>query len=236
MARPPLVRFTRDPARLAVIAECMEHYGVGDPNAEWPNNLLSREAIVYGSGRIARQGEAVHHNVDPDELDLARALATSAAALLSTIEVGMGSEGGPDPWHPFFIVPNVGAAGEKITEAVIRSRFAGTIFPPATVRVEPVSEDTQFWAEFAGYHSESDPVTRDRILDTMRRAMRWFVDEEALMDRAFVMIGEAERLWEIPNTDYPPGTENTGCVLPRLILGMTRAGSLAGVFGHTVQT
>ena len=37
-------------------------------------------------------------------------------------------------------------------------------------------------------------------------------------------------------TPYPPGTEITGCVLPRLALGLTAQGSLVGLFGYSVQT
>lgn len=232
-----IVDFALDPERLAVIAECMEHYGVGEPTAQRPNNIISRDAVVYASGAIARRGEVVRHEVDPDELELVRDLARRAAEKLASIEVGMGSEGGPDPWHPFYVAANTRA--ERVTEideALIRARFGGTIFPPATVRVEPIGVTGQFWSEFSDYWRESEPSVRDPILATMREAMRWFEAEPAFTHRAFVMIGEAEQLWSVPQSAYPPGTEVTGCVLPRMILGLTEAGSLAGVFGHTVQT
>jgi hypothetical protein len=239
LTRAPIVHFAPDPARRAVLAECTDHYDIGDPHAEWPNNILSRETIVYESGVIARRGAVVRHEVDPDELDRVRDIAGGAARMLAGVEVGMGSCGGPDPWHPFYVTANIGSIGSigsSIDEPMIRDRFGGTIFPAATVRIEPLSEQTRFWSDFADYHDDEGPAERGRVLGAMRGVMRWLAGHDALVDRAFVMIGEAEQLWSVPSAQYPPGTEMTGCVLPRLILGLTRAGSLTGVFGHTVHT
>ena len=49
-----LSEFDADAGRLAVLSQCTENFDIGDPDAEWPNNILSRKLIVYGSGRIAR--------------------------------------------------------------------------------------------------------------------------------------------------------------------------------------
>jgi hypothetical protein len=43
-------------------------------------------------------------------------------------------------------------------------------------------------------------------------------------------------LWKTPRADWPEGTLTTGYVSPRLALGLTRGGSLVGLFGHVVQT
>jgi hypothetical protein len=53
-----------------------------------------------------------------------------------------------------------------------------------------------------------------------------------------VRIGDREALWEAESMkdELPAGTEISGCVLPRLALGLTRQGSLAGLFGYSVQT
>jgi hypothetical protein len=55
-------------------------------------------------------------------------------------------------------------------------------------------------------------------------------------DSAFVRIGNNRELWNLPRERWPEGTELTGCVFPRLALGLTRHGSLAGLFGYSVKT
>ncbi|HYF63302.1 MAG TPA: hypothetical protein VD886_10845, partial [Herpetosiphonaceae bacterium] len=55
-------------------------------------------------------------------------------------------------------------------------------------------------------------------------------------DTAFVRIGDYRDLHEVDPRLYPPGTELVGCALPRLALGLTHGGSLAGLFGVSVQT
>ena len=47
MSGNTITRFEQDPERLAVLAECMQSYDVGEPGAEWPNNMISRRAVVY---------------------------------------------------------------------------------------------------------------------------------------------------------------------------------------------
>jgi hypothetical protein len=55
--------------------------------------------------------------------------------------------------------------------------------------------------------------------------MKWFRSRKEFMSAAFVMIGED-----------PLGGENGGCVFPRLALGFTPAGSLAGIASYVVHT
>jgi hypothetical protein len=232
MAKAPLTRFEPDPERLAVIRECMEHYDVGDPSAEWPNNLISRRAVVYASGHIAREGDPVRNAVDPDELALCRRLSAEVAGLMAGFSVGMGSESG-DEFRGFFIAGSVAApAPTGIDEALIRSRFGGTIFPPATITVEPLAEGTDWWAavEQDGSESEADYFVPWRAM------IRWFGERPEFVSTAFVQIGDRGALWDLPREQWPEGTEITGCVLPRLAVGLTHGGSLVGLFGHTVQT
>jgi hypothetical protein len=232
MAGAPLTHFDPDPDRLAVIRECMEHYDVGRLDAEWPNNIISRRAVVYGSGAIARLGAPVRHAVDPEELALCRRLAAEAAAVMSGADVGMGSESG-DPFRGFFIASNVDEPPPvSINEQLIRSKFGDTIFPQATITVEPLSEAGVWWSEveYDGSESEANYFTPWRAM------IRWFRGRREFVDSAFVRIGDTRALWALPREGWPEGTEITGCVLPRLALGLTRAGSLAGLFGFCVQT
>ena len=64
-----------------------------------------------------------------------------------------------------------------------------------------------------------------------------YFDERRPYDLAFLLrIGDTRELWDLPREKWPEGTEVTGCVLPRLALGLTRGGSLVGLFGYSVQT
>ena len=231
MAGNPIAHFDPDPERFAVIRECTENYGVGDADAEWPNNILSRRAVAYGSGVITRQGEAVRHSVDPDELALCRRLAAEVEQLMAGVDVGMGSESS-DPFRGFFIAANQDEPTlTAITPDLIRARFGGTIFPPATVVVEPLVEAGTWWEIVAAESGDEDAYLRP-----WQAMIRWFRERLEFVDTAFVQIGEATALWQVPEEQYPPDTEVAGCVLPRLALGLTRGGSLVGLFGYSVQT
>ena len=229
--------FDTDPARLAPLRECMENYDIGSPDAEWPNNIISRKAVVYGSGVIARQGAPVRHNVSSEELALCERLSGEACALMAGVTVGMGSEA-DDYFHEFFIAANAdGPIPDKIDEALIRSKFGGTIFPPATVEVEPLKEAGVWWSEVLYDVSESPTQEREAHLRRWRRLIEWFRERPELKEAAFVRIGDYAELNSLDvEGDVPPGTELPASVLPRLVLGLTVGGSLVGLFGYSVQT
>jgi hypothetical protein len=236
MADRPITHFDPDPDRFAVLRECTVNYGVGDPGAEWPNNLLSRKTVVYGSGRIAREGDSVRQEVDPDELALCRRLAGEAADLMAGVEVGMGSESS-DPFRAFFIAANADdPVPEGIDEGLIRSRFGGTIFPPSAITVEPLAEAGRWWAEVEQEAGDSEDEGSEEHLRPWRALIAWFAARPELKDSAFVRIGDSDALNDLDRGSYPQGTELPGCVLPRLVLGLTAAGSLVGLFGYSVQT
>ena len=236
MARPTITHFDPAPDRLAPLRECMENYDVGDPNAEWPNNIISRKTVVYGSGVIAREGKPIRHNVDPEELALCKRLAEEACAIMDGTEVGMGSESS-DPFYQFFIAANADdPVPDRIDEALIRSKFGGTIFPLATITVELLNEEGAWWSEVLYDASDYEAAEREEYLRPWRELVRWFHDQPELRDSAFVRIGEDRELWQLDKSQFPQGTEIVGCVLPRLVVGLTQNGSLVGLFGFTVQT
>lgn len=206
MASEIITHFDPDPERLAVISECMQNYDVGEPNAEWPNNLLSRSTVVYGSGLNARGDSPVRHAVEVEELALCRRLAAEAAEVMAGAYVGMGSESS-DPFRGFFIA---GTAGEttlrRIDENLIRSRFGGTIFPPAPISVEPLTEAGVWWGEVEADGSESG----EDYFAPWRAMVRWFRENPAFVDAAFARIGDREALWNLPREGWPTGTEITG--------------------------
>ena len=67
MAKSHITHFDLDPNRLPPLSACMDHYDVGDPNAEWPNNLISRKAMVYASD-VSHPPDAL----DPRVIELAK--------------------------------------------------------------------------------------------------------------------------------------------------------------------
>jgi hypothetical protein len=236
-----LTSFAPDPERLAPLLECMEAGGNGDADAEWPNNLISRKTVVYGSGRISREGIPVQHAVDPDELARCQRLAGQAAALMEGVQVGMGSES-RDPFQPFFIAANHGQPiPHAIDESLIWAAFGGTIFPLATITVEPLEPAGIWWSEVVSYltsDEEDEEVAEEQQAELARwHSMRsWFQQQADFKVSAFIRIGEYRALSDLEEDAFPPGTEIPGCVLPRLALGLTQQGSLVGLFGYSVQT
>lgn len=227
------------------LAQCMDNYTVGDDESEWPNNVLSRQTVVYDSGVIARRGTSVVHRVDPDELALCQRLAGSAAEIMQGVSVGMKSEA-DDPFHPFFQVGNVsdndtpGVAPAVVDSALVRRLFGGTICPADAIYVEPLREGGFFWAEI-GHDADDDDEESENVLDAWRRLIRFFTESKDLVHPSFACIGFGE--YSPPKADSTavdsesiPGFEMHGSCLPRLPFAFTKAGSLVGLFGHVVWT
>jgi hypothetical protein len=236
MSETTITHFDPDPDRFALLRECTENYDVGNSESEWPNNILSRKTVVYGCGRIARKGDPVRHNVEPEELALCRRLSSEAAELMAGVDVGMGSESG-DPFRAFYIAANADdPVPESIDEALIRSKFGGTIFPAATITVEPLAESGKWWEEVEADASDSNREEREEHLRPWRGLIHWFGARPELKDSAFIRIGEYDKLNDLDRGSYPEGTEIPGSVLPRLAVGLTTSGSLVGLFGYSVQT
>jgi hypothetical protein len=227
---PLVTEFVTSAAKLAVLAPCMNP----DPDAdgEWPNNIISNRAVVHENGTIVRAGDALRHAVDPDELALCQTLARQAAAIMDGVEVGMGSESSAR-FGEFFVTAGVdGPRPERIDEDLVRTAFDGTIFPPATITVEPLKEAGIWWSDVLR-DGEGQP---DAYFAPWRAVMAWFARQEAFVDSAFVRIGDYGALLALDRSSYPEGTDSPGCVFPRLAIGLTRGGSVAGIFGHVVQT
>lgn len=257
MPGPPITQFKPDARRLAVFRECMPRGRTSRPGAEWPHNIISGQTVVYGSGVIARRGDPVRHNVDPDELDLCRRLAREASGLLKDIGLGLGSEGNLE-FRGFFIAANVDdPVSKRIDDKLIRSRFGGTIFPLATITTEPISQESQWWAgvvRAAKVLDEHQEMERDlygddldddeeesdseQFLERWRGMLRWFQERPEFKDNAFVAIGDYDefRNLESKKTPLPEGTETLASSFPRLFLGLTHGGSLVGLFGWVVLT
>ncbi|BCM90016.1 hypothetical protein IAD21_01867 [Abditibacteriota bacterium] len=239
---PILTHFVPDVLRQAVLKDCIDDYGVAeDENAEWPNNILSRRAIVYGNGTIARVGEPVVFNADSDELDLCIRLANEAATIMEGEAVGMGSESNAG-FSAFWICANGDEVPRHIDEHLIRARFGHTIFPQATIKIEPISVTADLLKRVRQELEEAeedDPTSAPEYRQSIEKwqmLIKWFGKQAEFRESAWVAIGDEDELWKLPKDQYPPGTEMTPSVLPRLLLGLTYAGSLCGLFGFVVYT
>jgi hypothetical protein len=231
MKDKPITHFELDQEKLSIIHDCIDNYGVGSFEAEWANNIISSKAVVYQSGVIARNDSPVKHLVDLDELILCKNLAEEIESIMSGVEVGMGSESSTQ-FRKFYIAANIDEQiPNTINEQLIRSKFGGIIFPPATIMVEPLIESGIWWEE-----AISDASSE--YIKPWKSMITWFKRRPEFVDTAFIRIGDSNKLMELnlEKTNLPEGTEMTGCVLPRLALGLTSLGSLAGIFGYTVQT
>lgn len=100
---------------------------------------------------------------------------------------------------------------ERIDEGVMRRAFGGTIFPPATITVEPLKESGTWWSAVLLDGEGQD----EKYFAPWRALIAWFHAQEALVDTAFVCIGDTRALSSLPESEYPEGTSTPGCVLPR---------------------
>ncbi len=224
-ADPPIPRPGSDLGRLAVLSGAMVlgyTYDERLTRTEFPNNLISRWAVVDEAGGIGRLA-APAEPFDPDEAVLSRVLAGEAAGIMAGTEVGMYSSSW-DYFSPFSIAARIGhSPPRRIDAELIRARFGGTIFPLAVVLVEPVAEAGSWWGE-ATYHGAIDEPER---LAPWQAMVRWFRDHPAFIDSAFVSIGDSS-LDRLPRDALPLEASYPGVIWPRLALGLTRAGQFGG--------
>jgi hypothetical protein len=202
----------------------MEHHA---PGSEWPWNLISKNAVAYSCGMIARRGESTQHSHDPAELARCRDLATAAAAIMAGTYSGMGSESDAW-WEAFFVTANAGIEPpRRLTEDVIRATFGGTIYPLAAIRIEPIEEQSEWWSRVVRDCGPENSPGGVRGMAPWRRLVGWFRGQLAFRDAAFVMVG-----------DFPmdENHSNGGNLFLRLAVGLTEVGSLAGVCTHVLHT
>ena len=223
----------RDEARLAPLRECMKTYGQegSDPANEWPWNCLSRRTVAYSCGALRRNDELVSHNHDEAEFALCRRLAEEAATLMKDIPIGMCSEA-DDYFAPFFIVASLGAENPlTLNPDTVRAAFGGTIYPNAEISVETLQEQGRWWrdvvtdCEGKSEEEEEGEAGVEEYLRPWRSLIQWFHRQPAFQESAFVRIG-----------DSPLDAVNGGCVHPRLAVGLTAAGSIAGITSSVVYT
>lgn len=221
-----------DAEKFAMLAECTETYAMEyrDPENEWVWNLFSRKTVVYSCGSIGREGEILNHNHRPAEIELCQQLAQEAAAIMDGQLINLGDEG-EHGFSPFYVVANDGQdIPELVTEEVIRSAFGGTIYPDAKITIEPLEKPKDLWIEAVDLYG-MDELSSEAIRHWEDLAS-WFRSQASLQHAAFVSVDTDDAIEGKRGADL----YNGGCVLPRLAVGLTKQGSLVGVFSCVVYS
>jgi hypothetical protein len=213
------------PDRLQSLSECLETYGIERDHPEerdWPHNVLSTQTVVYDCGAYCRSDDTIIHHHDSAEFKLCQDLAAAAAAIMQGIYIGMGDENDHE-LAPFYVVANRDTnVPTTIAEAEIRSAFGGTIYPQARIEICSLQPGSGQWWEYLSnteYTGSATQAAWQKLID-------WYQAQADLTNPVFVEI----------NLCTEDGHENTGCVWPRLVLGLTKAGSLVGLSSCVVHT
>jgi len=140
---------------------------------------------------------------------------------MRSAEAGMGSEGTAH-WYPFYVTAQANTdPKDYLDETLIRTIFDGCISPSVQLWVEPLKEEGKWWShvlhDCSDYESQ---VQQDRYLTPWRSMIRWFNSQTAFSHTAFTMVGY----------------DDDHSVFPRLALGVTPLGSLAGIITHVTHT
>ncbi|MEM1252394.1 MAG: hypothetical protein AAGI69_08165 [Cyanobacteria bacterium P01_H01_bin.21] len=202
------------------------------PENEWVWNIISKRAVVYSCGTICRDGDVVEHNHHPTEFDLCQHLSQEAAEIMDDRYINMGDEDTHE-FSPFYIVANSDSnIPEKITEDLMRSAFGGTIHHTAIITVEPLDRVVSWVEDNADldYDDDDDNVDLDykedveRDIKAWQALAKWFDETPELQAPVFVSV------------DDSGDSEVVGCIFPRLVLALTKKGSLVGLFSCLVHT
>jgi hypothetical protein len=223
-----------NPERLTSLTECLETYDIAESHPaeiDWLDNVLATRTVVYDCGAYCRSGDVIPHHHDPAEFALCQKLAAEAAVIMQDQTIEMGDEGEHD-LAPFYVVINQGSpVPMAITEEVIRSTFGGTIYPQAQITICPLEPASgQWWTDLNYDYPEIDPegiARRSLLLAAWQVLIDWYHKQSDLTHAVFVAIDL------FPFEDHH---QNGGCVFPRLVLGLTKAGSLVGLSSCVVHT
>ncbi len=209
--------------RLKSLSECLETYGIErDGEIDWPHNVLSTQTVVYDCGAYCRSDDTIIHHHDPAEFKLCQDLAAAAADIMQGIYIGMGDEN-DHALAPFYIVTNQDTnIPTAITATEVRSAFGGTIYAQAKIEIYPLQPGSGPWWEYLSDPEYTEPAAQA----AWQKLIDWYQAQTALTHPVFVEI----------NLDSADGHNNNGCVFPRLVVGLTAAGSLVGLSSCVVYT
>lgn len=205
------------PERLKPFDPCMMCCGPEFPRDEWNHSTLHPHLAVYACGCLFVPGRPNVHEHDPEEIVLCEKLSAAMASILKGVSVNYSE--GSSTFDPFFVTINRGAEKPtRITVSLIRTAFNGAIYPQAKIRSSVLQEYSLLWESF---------VAEDAAwLAQWRKLVTWCERTEQIHSPVFVAVGDGDKMSD----------RNFGCVFPRLVVGLTEAGSLVGVMAHSVQT
>jgi hypothetical protein len=213
-----------DPKRLGVLAECMRPFDPQGLGGEWPGQYLSTRTVAYSCGLLAREGEAVAHAHDREELGRCRRLSAEAARIMEGVYIRWSDEG-DHTLDQFCIPANAGdPVPGRITEKLFRTAMRGAVYPGAVLKVEPLKGTSAWWQRAAMMHSDlkDDPAEHERFA-RWERLLKWFHKHPELHAPAHVGFEE-------------PKDGEFASVYPKLFLALTAAGSLVGLVTCVVWT
>jgi hypothetical protein len=185
-------------------------YDRDDPNRiGWPHNVISLNTVATATGIVKLHSSRAKHEPPKGELARCRKLAAEVVTQLNGL-LPFGGDS-PQPFRPFYLVIGANAkAPKKLTGEVIRTAFRGTIYPDTPIDLKEIA-NPDFLA--------------DRDNDRRwAKFVKWAQSQKSLQQLSYVCIGY--------DTCQEP---NLCAVFPRLILGVTKAGSLVGACGTIVQ-
>ena len=203
--------------RLKPFEPCMICCGPEFPRDEWNHSTLHLHLAVYSCGCLFVPGRPNLHEHDPEEIVLCEKLSAAMASILKGVEVNISESS--SSFEPFYVTINRGVEKPtRITASLIRTAFNGAIYPQAEVRSSVFQEYSLLWESF---------VAEDAAwLAQWRKLITWCESTEQIRSPVFIEVGDGNKMSDM----------NFGCVFPRLVVGLTEAGSLVGVMAHTVQT
>jgi hypothetical protein len=202
-----------------------DNYGVGDDANPWSNNILAGDTVRHASGAFGRRGEPDEStSVDEATVAATRRIADEVAALMIGTSTGMGSQGSEE-LEAFWACSTPDRIVTVIDDAAVSALFGRALVPNAVRTIAPISTETEWWKLV-----EQDCDGDDVLLSRWRKLLAWFGDRSRFEEAAFVAID--------PDPDRENGDDLTsgGCVFPRLWLGRTGSGALAGLLGVVVYT
>ncbi len=219
-AQTPRQRSGDDPVARELIAALQPFFDDGEGGAEnsdygpddprrvgWPHNIVSLATVATPTGIVRLSTSRARHEPPQGELACCRRLATELVKALGGLTPFGGDS--PTPFLPFYLVAGKGDRPPgRLTPEVVRAAFRGTIFPDTPIEVQSVSDP-----EFI------------RVTDGAWAGFAaWAEGQTDLTQVSYVVIG-----WD---TAQEP---NYAAVFPRLVLGLTKPGSLVGACGAIVQ-
>lgn len=197
----------------------------------FPANMVHEHSVVAACGRIfspARVDAAAVDEHAAGEVAKCAAIAAAAAAALEDLYVRRGDEG-DHCWQPFCAPLLEGEdfdAVDETTEGVLReaalhAACGGALWPELRFKVHTL--------EFEACRVVDEAEGDDELeAQSLAEAAAWRAAEAAMRAHG------AERVTFFRPLEH--NGANYGCIFPHFAVGVTPAGSLAGVVGVTVWT